>query len=56
MGSEVYVYMNSAGSNIIAKVSARFKPQQEGNISISLDCTNLHIFDIETENSLVARP
>jgi len=53
MGSEVYVYVNKDGNNMIAKVSARFRPAKEGTIKISLDCTNIHLFDAKTERSLV---
>ena len=56
MGSEVYLYANCDGNNLIAKVSARTRPQQEGSITIALDCHNLHVFDAETEKNLVIAP
>lgn len=53
MGAEIYLYLNKDGNNFISKIPARYNPEGEVSISVALDCTKLHIFDMETEESLL---
>ena len=54
MGSEIYLYLNSNKNRIVAKVPARYNPRINTTISLTLDCTKIHVFDTKTERSLMA--
>jgi multiple sugar transport system ATP-binding protein len=48
MGSEIFVYGNYAGSDLIAKIPPRVHPKADEYLKLAIDCTKLHIFDKET--------
>ena len=50
MGSEIYLYSNIGGVDIIANVPSNKKVQSNSDISLYLDTNTIHIFDKETEN------
>ena len=55
MGSETYLYLNVAGSNITARVDPRSTARAGDTIKIALDPNRLHFFDKDTEESLLLR-
>ena len=50
MGSEIYLYSNIGGVDIIANVPSNKKVQSNSDISLYLDTDTIHLFDKETEN------
>ncbi|MEM1485096.1 sn-glycerol-3-phosphate ABC transporter ATP-binding protein UgpC [Oscillospiraceae bacterium PP1C4] len=48
MGSEIYLYINSQGTKLIAKVPPRSRTKDGDSVKIALDCTKIHLFDKET--------
>jgi multiple sugar transport system ATP-binding protein len=54
-GSETYLYLNVAGSNITARVDPRSTARAGDTIKIALDPNRLHFFDKDTEESLLLR-
>ena len=55
MGSETYLYMSFDGKedNVIARVNPRTMARVGDEISIAADGNSIHLFDIETEQSLL---
>ena len=53
MGAETYIYMSKDNSNIVAKVSGTSMVKMDDIIKIALDNTKIHIFDKETEITVI---
>lgn len=49
MGSETYLYLNSEGVLLTAKVSSRSKAKAGDTIDIAINPNKIHLFDIDTE-------
>ena len=49
MGSEIYLYSDIGGVNIIANVPSNKKVQSNSDVSLYLDTDTIHLFDKETE-------
>ncbi|MGI5967916.1 MULTISPECIES: ABC transporter ATP-binding protein [Anaerotruncus] len=52
MGSEIYLYLMSNDTRMVAKVPPRSQRKSGDAVQIAIDCTKLHIFDKETEHAL----
>lgn len=52
MGSEIYLYMTSGSSKLVAKVPPRSSAKDGDTIKIAIDCTKIHLFDKETEQAI----
>ena len=49
MGAETYIYLSKGKSNITARVNGSSKSKAGDKIKIALDMSKIHIFDKETE-------
>ena len=49
MGAEIFLYINSQGQNLIARVSPRSKAKAGDVVKVAFDVNRLHIFDKDTE-------
>ena len=52
MGSEVYLYLNYADSTLTARVAPTTKSRTGDDIKVAFNMNNIHIFDVETENTI----
>lgn len=52
MGSETYLYLNCAGSKLIARMPNTVRPTEQTDYTLSIDIDKLHIFDKETEKAI----
>ena len=53
MGSETYLYLEIEGSKFTARVSPKSTAVADDNIQAALDLNYCHLFDAETERTLV---
>ena len=53
MGAETYLYLNCEGIPLTARVSPRSTARPQDEIKVALDPNRIHIFDKETEKTLV---
>ncbi|MCR5122840.1 MAG: sn-glycerol-3-phosphate ABC transporter ATP-binding protein UgpC [Ruminococcus sp.] len=53
MGAETYLYLNCEGIPLTARVSARSTARPQDTIKVALDANRIHIFDKETEKSVI---
>ena len=53
MGSESYLYLDYAGSKLVIRVPARYAKRAEEKIRLAVDAEKLHVFDKETEVSIL---
>ena len=53
MGAETYLYLNSEGFPLIARVSPRSQARAGDKVQIAIDTTRMHIFDKDTERCIV---
>jgi len=53
MGSEIYVYAKYGARNIIAKVPPHTKVETGEEMQIAVNCNKIHLFDKETEKTIV---
>jgi multiple sugar transport system ATP-binding protein len=53
MGAETYIYMLKGKSNIIARVNGSSKAKAGDVLKIALDTSKIHVFDKETENTVI---
>ncbi len=53
MGAETYLYINCEGIPLTARVSPRSTARPQDEIQIAIDPNRIHIFDKETEKSLI---
>ena len=54
MGAETYLYLNCEGVPITARVSPRTLARPSEVISIAIDPEKIHIFDRETERTIIS--
>lgn len=55
MGSEVYLYLDISGEKAIAKIPPRTKAKIGDLLTLGINTTNVHLFDIETEKAIAVR-
>ena len=53
MGAETYLYLDCVGINLTARVSPRTTARSGDTIKVALDPNRVHIFDKETEKSVL---
>ena len=53
MGAETYLYITINDTKAIAKVSSRFNTQIGDTIKVSLDLNKIHLFDKDTELTII---
>ena len=53
MGSEIYLYLNTNNTKMIAKVLPSSKAKAGMRIKIALDCKAIHLFDKDTEQAII---
>ena len=53
MGAETNIYMSKGNTNIVARVNGSSKAIVGDKIKIALDSSKIHIFDKETENTII---
>jgi multiple sugar transport system ATP-binding protein len=53
LGAEVYLYVVVAGQNLTARVNPRTTAKPKDKIKMALDANRIHIFDKETELTIV---
>jgi len=53
MGSEVYLYLNYADVTLTARVAPTTKSRTGDNIKVAFDMNNIHLFDVETELTIL---
>lgn len=53
MGAETYIYMSKGNTNIVARVNGSSTAKAGDKIKIALNTNKIHIFDKETENTIV---
>ena len=54
MGAETYLYLNCEGIPITARVSSRSTAKPQDEIKVALDPNRIHLFDKETERTIVS--
>jgi multiple sugar transport system ATP-binding protein len=52
LGSELLVYMNAAGKNIVARFDPRSRAQAGSTARMHVDTDNIHLFDSETGEAI----
>jgi multiple sugar transport system ATP-binding protein len=53
MGSEVYLYLKYTDITLTARVDPKTKSRTGDSVKVALDMQNVHLFDIETENTII---
>ena len=53
MGAETYLYLDCEGIKLTARVSPRSTARPQDEIEVAIDPNRIHIFDKETEKSVV---
>ncbi|MDE5834400.1 MAG: sn-glycerol-3-phosphate ABC transporter ATP-binding protein UgpC [Ruminococcus sp.] len=53
MGAEIYLYLDCEGISLTARVSSRSTVRPGDEVRMALDPNRIHIFDKETENTIV---
>lgn len=53
MGAETYLYLDCLGTSLTARVSPRSTARPQDEIKVALDPNRIHIFDKETEKTIV---
>jgi multiple sugar transport system ATP-binding protein len=53
MGAETYIYLVKGKSNIVARVNGTSKAKAGDTLKIALDTSKIHVFDKETENTII---
>ncbi|MGV8982158.1 ABC transporter ATP-binding protein [Clostridium sp.] len=53
MGAETNIYMKKGNTNIVARVNGSSKAKVGDTIKIALDTSKIHVFDKETENTII---
>jgi multiple sugar transport system ATP-binding protein len=53
LGSEVYVYMEQGGAEFVGRFDPRTRAAPGRPLEIAFDMGSMHVFDHETERSLV---
>ncbi len=52
MGSEIYLYADCQGAKLVARVPPRSRTKDGDLIDLAVDCTKIHLFDKETEETI----
>ena len=53
MGAEIYLYLSTGDTNLVARVSPRSTARSGDKIKVALDVSRMHVFDKETEKCIV---
>lgn len=53
MGAETYIYLAKGKANLVARVDGSSKAKAGDVLKVALDTTKIHVFDKETENTIV---
>jgi len=53
MGSEVYLYIKYGDNTMTARVAPTTKSRTGDSIKVALDMNNIHLFDVETEITII---
>jgi multiple sugar transport system ATP-binding protein len=53
MGSEVYLYLNTGKSSLVAKVGGHNKPILNQDMDLVFDMSKVHFFDKDTEKTII---
>ena len=53
MGSEIFLYLTSNGTRLVAKVPPRSSARDGDSIKMAIDGTKLHLFDGETQQAIL---
>jgi multiple sugar transport system ATP-binding protein len=53
MGSETYLYLTANDNNFVARVEPTSKAKLDGTVKLAVNMNKMHIFDIETEKTIV---
>ena len=53
MGAEIYLYLTIGETNLIARVSSRYRSRAGDTIKVAFDMSRLHIFDNDTERCII---
>ena len=53
MGAEIYLYLTYQGQNLMARVAPTSKSRRGDKITVALDTNKIHLFDPETEKTLL---
>ena len=53
MGAETYLYLTCEGISLTARVSPRTTARPQDDIKVALDPNRIHIFDKETEKTVI---
>ncbi|MGH4137297.1 ABC transporter ATP-binding protein [Clostridium sp.] len=53
MGAETNIYMKKGNTNIVARVNGSSKVKVGDTIKIAIDTSKIHVFDKETENTII---
>ena len=53
MGAETYLYLNCEGIPLTARVDPRSTARPQDKIKVAIDPNKVHIFDKETEKTIV---
>lgn len=53
MGAETYLYLNTAGVDYTARVNPRSTAKAGGTVKVAFDTNKIHIFDKETEMTIL---
>ena len=53
MGAETYLYLNCEGINLTARVSPRSTARPQDEIQVAIDPNRIHLFDKETEKTVI---
>jgi len=53
MGSEVYLYLKYIDNTLTARVAPTTKSRTGDKIKVGLDMNNIHLFDVDTENTII---
>jgi len=55
MGSEVYIYLSSGTQSFQARVDSRTRVRPNDQIEVVFDTDHLHVFDKQTQVSILKR-
>ena len=53
MGAEIYLYLTYQGQNLMARVAPTSKSRRGDKITVAMDTHKIHLFDPETEKTLL---
>ena len=53
MGNEAFLYFNIDNTQFISRISGREVPKQQSNRKLKIDKSKIHLFDYETEKTII---